>query len=169
MTDRDRDKGMPASEADDLSARLRAHTRALQQNVRALQETIAAVDAAVAVSRARLFVRHRPPAGLAERRAGFDRRRQDDPVSALVRWVDGDALERRAGEDRRTTVAGAHDDPNVAPGHDYPNVVGGEGRHTVAGAAAPEAAPEAASGSPSATIVSLDAFRARRASLRPRG
>ena len=151
MTDRDRDEGMPGSEADDLTARLRAHTRALQQNVRALQETFAAVDAAIAVSRARLFVRYRPPAGLAERRAGFDRRRQDDPTSALIRWIDGDALERRAGEDRRT-VASGHDHPNVASGH--------------------EAVPEAASGSPSATtatIVSLDAFRARRANLRPRG
>ena len=149
MTDRDRDEGMPGSEADDLTARLRAHTRALQQNVRALQETFAAVDAAIAVSRARLFVRYRPPAGLAERRAGFDRRRQDDPTSALIRWIDGDALERRAGEDRRT-------------------VASGEGRPNVEGAAA----PEAASGSPSATtatVVSLDAFRTRRANLRPRG
>ncbi len=154
MNNRDHDDGVPASEVDDLSARLRAHTRALQQNVRALQETIAAVDAAVAVSRARLFVRHRPPAGVVERRAGFERRRHDDPTSALVRWIEGEALERRSGADRRA--------PEGAPA--------GAQENTPAGApeTAPTGAPATAPATMRGNIVSLDAFRAHRARLRPR-
>lgn len=107
MSEREHDGAVPPDGGEDLAARLKAHTQALQQSVRSLQDSLASVDAAVALSRARLFVRYRPPAGIAERRSGMDRRRHDDPVAALVRWIDGEPLERRSGADRRSPQPGA--------------------------------------------------------------
>lgn len=78
-----------------LLASVQEQTRLLQRDARALRRALHEVDTAVAASRARIF-----RAGL-ERRAGGERRKQADPVGALVRWIDGEEMDRRAGPERR--------------------------------------------------------------------
>ena len=175
VSDSERDRAGPETGAGDgnaankavpdLAARLRAHTKALRRDVRALQSALADVDAAIARSRNRIEhlrkivparkpkSRH-PEEGLdaheeerrsdGDRRSGIDRRQLSDPLAPVSRWIEGLPMERRASDDRRCV-------PDRRAGSD---------------GQAPPTAPHGEAEGQSNTVVSLAAFRARRAALR---
>lgn len=153
------------SPAADLVSRLQAHTRSLRRDVQALKKALAEVDAAVTRSRDRVeqlrrIVPERKVAAKADtdegqermvqrrcggdRRTSSDRRRLEDPISAVVRWLDGLPMDRRSGNERRIT-------PD---------------RRTEGETAAPPAPRAPALPDPS-NVVSLAVFRAQRRRNRP--